>query len=281
MQKCYKIEEIKMAVQKAKSEKHSVGFVPTMGALHKGHISLIEAAKKDCGFVIVSIFVNPTQFEPGSDFDRYPRTLENDFEICKAAGTDAVFVPSVEEMYQQQQLSWINVEKISELLCGASRKGHFKGVATVCAKLFNIIQADKAFFGQKDAQQLAVIKRMVSDLNIPLEIIGCPTIREIDGLAMSSRNKYLLPNERKAAPLIYASLQLAEVLIKGGETDITVIKQQVEKIISNSSLITPEYIEFVDPDTMESLTTVGKRTLIAIAANLGKARLIDNLLVSS
>jgi len=190
------IESVRDLVKTARSRGKKIGLVPTMGALHIGHISLIKAAVKGCDFVVVSIFVNPTQFSPGEDFERYPRPIDADMEICKEAGVDVVFTPTTEQMYQKENLTWVNVEKLTEQLCGRCRPGYFRGVTTVCAKLFNIVGSDFAYFGQKDAQQAIVIKRMVADLNMPLEIVVCPTVRERDGLAVSSRNQYLTEQQR-------------------------------------------------------------------------------------
>ena len=194
------IESVRNLVKAARSRKKKIGLVPTMGALHIGHISLVEAAVKDYDFVVVSIFVNPTQFGPGEDFEKYPRPLEADLEICKKTGVDVVFNPAPEQMYPQKNLTWVTVEKLTEPLCGMSRPGHFRGVTTVCTKLFNIVEPDVAYFGQKDAQQAIVIKRMVADLNMPLKIIVCPTVREQSGLAVSSRNQYLSEQQKYDAP---------------------------------------------------------------------------------
>lgn len=274
------IDKLRSAVSSARSDNKKIGFVPTMGALHDGHRSLIERAVTECDFVIVSIFVNPTQFEQGSDYDSYPRTLDADAKICKTVGADIVFAPNASEMYPKELLSWVQVEKMTEGLCGAFRKGHFKGVTTVCAKLFNIVQADRAYFGKKDAQQLAVIKKMVSDLNFPLEIIGCETVREPDGLAMSSRNKYLTEQQRKQAPLVYASLQLCEFLVSQGQSDVKFLKSEMEKLLGKGELLKPEYIEFVDAATLDPVDGFSNDVLVAIACYLGKARLIDNITIT-
>ena len=279
MQIAKTIEEIRMIISEAGSLGKKIGFVPTMGALHAGHISLIKTAKLRTEFVIVSIFVNPTQFGPGEDIDKYPRPFESDIEICKANGADAVFAPSAKEMYPQQNLTWINVEKLSELLCGKTRPGHFRGVATVCAKLFNIIQPDVAFFGQKDAQQVIIIQRMISDLNLPMRIVVCPIVREEDGLAMSSRNKYLNSSQRKDSPLLYAALQEAEFFIKAGERKCDFIKEQMKKILNISSQIEIDYISIVDAQTLDELDEVKGKVLIALAVKLGSARLIDNIVL--
>ena len=258
-----------------------IGFVPTMGALHAGHISLIEAAKKKCNFVVVSIFVNPTQFEPGEDFQKYPRPLEKDLEICEEQGVDIVFNPPPQQMYAGENLTWVNVEKLTEGLCGASRPGHFRGVTTVCAKLFNIVQPDIAFFGQKDAQQAIVIKRMVADLNMPLEIAVCPTVREADGLAISSRNQYLTNQERADAALIYKSLEKCREMIESGTKDAQTITGQMRKILNQSALIEIEYANLVDAETLEATEQISGRILAAVAARVGSTRLIDNIVVDA
>jgi pantoate--beta-alanine ligase len=258
-----------------------VGFVPTMGALHVGHVSLIEAAAKRCDSVVVSIFVNPTQFGRGEDFEKYPRPLEKDLAICEKYGVDAVFAPSRAEMYPRENLTWVTVEKVSEPLCGRSRPGHFRGVATVCTKLFHIVGADAAFFGQKDAQQVAVIRRMVADLNMPLEIVVCPTVREPDGLAMSSRNQYLSPQERKEATVLYRSLQRGAELIREGEMDAARITGQMGEILRQVPALRVEYVSIVDAEILEDLKQVQGKVLAAVAGRLGSTRLIDNIVVDA
>jgi len=275
------IESIRALIKAARRVGGKIGLVPTMGALHVGHTSLIEAAVKACDFVVVSIFVNPTQFGPGEDFEKYPRPLEADLEICEKAGVDVVFNPTPQEMYKAENLTWVNVEKLTEGLCGASRPGHFRGVATVCAKLFNIVQPDVAYFGQKDAQQAIVIKRMVVDLNMPLEIVVCPTVREPDGLAVSSRNKYLSAQQRKDAAGIYRSLQKCKEIIEAGETDAKQIIAQMHKILDEIPGGEIEYVEIVDAETLERVDAISGRALAAIAVKLGPARLIDNILVDT
>lgn len=273
------IEDIRMIVSEAGSLGSKIGFIPTMGALHAGHISLIKKATQQTDFVVVSIFVNPTQFGPNEDVDKYPRPFDADIEICKTNGVNAVFAPSAAEMYPQKNLTWVTVEKLSEPLCGKSRPTHFRGVATVCMKLFNIIQPDVAFFGQKDAQQVIIIKRMITDLNMPMRIIVCPIVREEDGLAMSSRNKYLNAKQRKDAPLLYASLQEAELLISGGKRESAFIIEQMKKILNISSQIEIDYISILDEDSLEEIEEIKGKVLIALALKLGPARLIDNILL--
>ncbi|MCK5226432.1 MAG: pantoate--beta-alanine ligase [Planctomycetes bacterium] len=275
------IKSVRELVNTARKAGKKIGFVPTMGALHIGHISLIEEAVKQCDFVAVSIFVNPTQFSVGEDFQKYPRPLQADLEICKKAGVDVVFAPSIKEMYPNENLTWVNVEKITEPLCGKSRHGHFRGVATVCTKLFNIVVPDFAYFGQKDAQQAAVIKQMISDLNMPVEIVVCPTVREKDGLAVSSRNQYLSRQHKKDATLIYKSLQKCQQMILAGEEDVSVIIDGIGQILSQSPAIEIEYISVVDAQTLQNLTKISGKVLVAIAVKIGSTRLIDNILVDT
>jgi len=268
-----KIQEVRKLVAEAKSAGKTIGLVPTMGALHEGHFSLIRTAKKQTDFVVVSIFVNPTQFGPTEDIDKYPRTLDADTAGCEKSGADVIFAPTPDEIYPQQNLSWgnvwVNVEKLDQPLC----------VATVCAKLFNIVQPDAAFFGQKDAQQSIIIQRMVADLNMPLKIVVCPTVREKDGLAMSSRNRYLNADERKDAALLYAALQEAEILIAGGLRDSKKIIGEMEKIIKLSGRTKIDYIDIVNTKTLKEVEQVRGETLLAIAVKIGSARLIDNIIV--
>ncbi len=273
------IESVKDLVKAARAEGKKIGLVPTMGALHIGHVSLIEAARKQTGFVVISIFVNPTQFGPGEDFKKYPRPIEDDLEICRKAGVDVVFAPTAEQMYPSENVTWVNVEKLTETLCGRSRPGHFRGVTTVCAKLFNIVNPDMTFFGQKDAQQSVVIKKMVADLNMPLEVIVCPTVRDPDGLAVSSRNKYLTGQQRKDATLIYKSLQKCRQLVESGTVDTEPIITQMRTILERASSIEIEYISIVNPETLEAVSRIDRQVLAAIAVKIGSARLIDNILV--
>jgi len=275
------IESVRALVKDARSHGKKIGLVPTMGALHIGHISLIEAAVKKCDFVVLSIFVNPTQFGSGEDFGKYPRPIDADLEICKKYGVDVVFLPDVQEMYPTENLTWVNVEKITGLLCGRSRPTHFRGVTTVCAKLFDIVAPDFAFFGRKDAQQAIVVKRMVTDLNMPLEIIVCPTIRELDGLAISSRNQYLNPQQRKDATCIYKSLRKCREMIDAGVSDTQKIITAMREILTQASSVDIEYIAIVDPETLQNIDRIAGRVLAAVAVKIGSARLIDNILVDS
>lgn len=256
-----------------------IGLVPTMGALHQGHISLIKAARRKADFVVVSIFVNPTQFGPKEDFRKYPRPLKSDLRICKANGVDLVFNPTVKQMYHSENLTSVNVKRITEPLCGRSRPGHFRGVTTVCAKLFNIVQPDIVFFGRKDAQQAVVVKQMVTDLDIPLKIVICPTVREPDGLAVSSRNKYLNSKQRKQALCLYESLQKAKKMVKGGVTDPAKIVKQMKGIIQEAGPAKIDYLEIVDARTLEEVQKIDRKVLIALAVKIGPARLIDNILL--
>jgi pantoate--beta-alanine ligase len=273
------IESVRSLVKSARGNGKTIGLVPTMGALHVGHLSLIERAVKESDFVVVSIFVNPTQFVPGENLDKYPRSFEADCQMCEKEGVDLIFAPGPEQMYGQQNLTWVNVEKLTEPLCGQFRPGHFRGVTTVCAKLFNIVLPDIAFFGQKDAQQTVVIQRMAADLNMPLEIVVCPTVRESNGLAVSSRNKYLSDQQRQDATCIYKSLQKSSQLIENGDRDTTDIISQMRAIIEQAGKIEVEYISIVDSMTLQEVASVRDRVLVAIAARLGSARLIDNIVV--
>ncbi len=256
-----------------------VGFVPTMGYLHEGHLVLARQAKAENSSVVVSIFVNPTQFGPHEDFKKYPRDPQRDLAMLEKEGVDIVFMPSVAEMYPPEFSSWVDVGKISERLEGASRPGHFRGVATVVAKLFNLVQPDRAYFGQKDAQQLIVIKKMAAELNMNLEVVAVPTVREPDGLAMSSRNTYLNPEERKAAVVLYQALTLAQKLWSQGEKDAQTIRQQMTELIQKQPLANIEYISIADAETLDELDTVKPPALVSLAVRIGKTRLIDNIVV--
>ncbi|MCX7725891.1 MAG: pantoate--beta-alanine ligase [Chitinispirillaceae bacterium] len=258
-----------------------ISFVPTMGALHEGHLSLLKIAKKNGDVSIMSIFVNPTQFGPNEDYHKYPRPFESDCKKAEEGGCDVIFAPFVDEMYPTGYCTTVSVKGITEKLCGISRPGHFNGVTTVVMKLFNIVQPDVAIFGAKDAQQVIVIKRMVTDLNCPVKIIVGQTVREADGLALSSRNIYLTPEERKAAPLIYSGLCKAETLFKSGIKNAEKLKGAVEETLAQSNLIEPEYIEIVDKTTLESLPEIISEALLAVACRmkLTKTRLIDNIVL--
>jgi len=257
----------------------SVGLVPTMGYLHEGHLALVKRARADNSTVVVSIFVNPTQFGPGEDFGTYPRDLTRDLKLLEQEKTDIVFVPSDEEMYPPGFSTWVDVEKVTDHLEGASRPGHFRGVATVCAKLFNIVQPTRAYFGQKDAQQAIVIKRMVADLNMNLEIVVVPTVRESDGLAVSSRNIYLSPEERQAATVLFKALSLARQLWQDGEKDAEKIRQRMVSLIQKEALARIDYVSIADSNTLEELKHVDCPALASLAVRIGKARLIDNVVL--
>jgi len=254
-----------------------VGFVPTMGYLHDGHLSLARKARAENPSLVVSIFVNPSQFGPQDDFQSYPRDTERDLALLEKEATDSVFMPSAEEIYPPRFNSWVEVGKVSERLEGASRPGHFRGVTTVCAKLFNIVEPDRVYFGQKDAQQAVVIKKMVTDLKMSLEIVTLPTVREPDGLAMSSRNTYLSPNERKAAPVLYRALTLAQRLWEQGETDAESIRQKMSGLIQKEPLATVDYVSIANAETIDELDTVKPPALVSLAVKIGKTRLIDNI----
>lgn len=281
MQIAKTIEEIRKMVKAARAEGKTVALVPTMGALHAGHISLIEAARKKCSFVVVSIFVNPTQFAPDEDFEKYPRPIQIDLQKCEQAKVDVVFNPSADQIYPQKDIKWVEVKELTDKLCGAARQGHFRGVTTICSKLFNIVTPDIAFFGQKDAQQAIVIKKMVADLNLPLQIEICPTIREPDGLAISSRNQYLTEKERADAVLIYRSLEKCRELIESGVNNPQTIIDQMRTLLQRSALIEIEYVSLVDAETLEDKKQLTGKVLVAIAARVGKARLIDNIILDA
>jgi pantoate--beta-alanine ligase len=254
----------------------TVGFVPTMGYLHRGHLALVQRARTENPAVVVSIYVNPPQFGPREDLASYPRDLDRDLELLQREGTDIVFAPSDDEMYPPEFSSWIDVEKVTERLEGASRPGHFRGVATIVAKLFNIVQPTRAYFGQKDAQQVTVIKRMVADLNMGLEIVVVPTVRESDGLAMSSRNVYLGPEERRAATVLFKALTLARELGRRGERDADEIRRQMTSLIEKEPLARIDYVSVADAGTLEELRSVDRPALASLAVRIGKTRLIDN-----
>jgi pantoate--beta-alanine ligase len=256
-----------------------LGFVPTMGYLHEGHLALVRQARAENSSVAVSIFVNPTQFGPQEDFEKYPRDPKRDLALLEKEGTDVVFMPSAGEIYPPQFNSWVEVGKIMERLEGVSRPGHFRGVATVVAKLFNIVRPDKAYFGQKDAQQLVVIRKMVADLDMDLEVVAVPTVREDDGLAMSSRNTYLNPEERKAAVVLYQALTLAQELFSGGERDAQAIRHQMTELIQKQPLANIDYISIADAETLDELDEVKPPALVSLAVKIGKTRLIDNVVV--
>jgi pantoate--beta-alanine ligase len=279
MKVCAGIAEARVPRRAARESGARLGLVPTMGALHAGHLSLVLAARAQCDLVAVSIFVNPTQFGPSEDFSRYPRTFESDCAALEKEGVDLLFAPAVEEMYGKGETTWVMVEGLSERLDGRSRPGHFRGVTTVVSKLFHIIEPDVAFFGQKDAAQLAIIRRMVRDLNIPVEIVGCPIVREPDGLAMSSRNIYLSPEERLHALALNRSLRATEEAFRSGETGAARLSEVGRAIIAREPGVRLDYFAVVDPESLEPLQRVTRPALIAVAAYVGSTRLIDNVVL--
>jgi len=277
MEVVHTIPELRAAIALARQAGKSVGFVPTMGCLHEGHLSLIRRAKEEASFVAVSIFVNPTQFGPNEDFSKYPRTFEDDRRGCQAAGADLIFAPTAADFYPAGASTWVDVEGVSAKLCGEFRPGHFRGVATVVAMLFNAMQADVAVFGRKDLQQLAVIRRMVRDLHMPVRILAHETIREPNGVAMSSRNRYLSPEQLAQATAIPAALAAAQALAKAGVTDAAKLRAAANDVLAAQPALKPQYCEIVDLETMAPVaSTDGLRCAIAIACHLGATRLIDN-----
>jgi len=270
------IAEMTAASIAARLSAKCVGFVPTMGALHEGHLTLMTEALKECDWVAVSIFVNPTQFGVNEDFGKYPRTLDSDFAKCEQVGVDVVFAPSADEMYPEGFDSWVEVCGVVEMLEGARRPGHFKGVTTVCAKLFNICQPDRVYMGMKDYQQLQVIKKMARDLNMPLDVVGVETVREADGLAMSSRNAYLNLEQRRAALALSKSLNAARSLYTAGERSAEKIEAKVTDVIHSEPSVVIDYVAVVDKDTLQEIEAVRKGAVVLLAAKLGATRLIDN-----
>lgn len=270
------IDELKEVLKDFKSEGKSIGLVPTMGFLHKGHASLIKKAVEDNDIVVVSDFVNPIQFGPNEDLKSYPRDINADSKLCEDLGADFIFNPEPSEMYHDKK-AFVDIEGLSDNLCGARREGHFRGVCTVCTKLFNIVGPNRAYFGQKDAQQLAIIKKLVFDLNIPVEIVACPIVREEDGLAMSSRNTYLSTDERKAALCLSKAIFEGEKIANNGAS-VKEVLRKMEEIISSEKLAKIDYISAVDLETIEDVENFDKDTLVAIAVYIGKTRLIDNFI---
>ena len=268
---------IRDVVERARTAGRVVGLVPTMGFFHEGHLELMKRARAECDLVVVTLFVNPTQFGPAEDYEAYPRDFERDRALAEGVGVDYLFAPEAEEMYPEGFQTSVSVERLSKVMCGAARTGHFDGVATVVAKLFNIITAHKAYFGQKDAQQLLIIRRMAKDLDFPVEVVAVPTVRERGGLAMSSRNRYLSPEERSAATDLYRSLEAAASLIESGEKRAEVVREEMEKVISAEPLVNLEYIAICDNIYLQPLSVLSGEVLVALAARVGKARLIDNM----
>ncbi len=273
------IAEISTACSRLRAAGKTLGLVPTMGALHEGHLSLVRAAQASCGAVVVSIFINPTQFGPKEDFAAYPRTLEQDCKTLEAAAVDVVFAPSLEEMYPAGATTVVEVLGLSDRLDGASRPGHFRGVATVVSKLFHIVSPDRAFFGQKDAAQVAVLRKMVLDLRFPLQLEVCPTVREPDGLALSSRNRNLNLEQRRQALVLSRALRAVQLNIQGGEQNAERLIADALRVFAEEPAVRVDYCRIVDPDTLEDVPRVSHGALVAVAAHVGATRLIDNLLV--
>lgn len=275
------IAETRAAVSDLRRQGRSLGLVPTMGALHDGHISLVRAARTACDAIAATIFVNPAQFGPNEDFSKYPRTFEADCRLLEAEKVDLVFAPEAAEMYPPGATTWVTVEEIQDRLDGQSRPGHFRGVATIVAKLFHIFAPDKAFFGQKDAAQVAILRRMVRDLRFDLELVVCPIVREPDGLAMSSRNRYLSPDDRRHALVLNRALRAVEALVQAGETSASRLIEKGLQVLTEEPSVRPDYFRIVDPDTLEDRQDLRSGALVAVAAYVGPARLIDNLLISA
>lgn len=273
------LPELREKVRALRSRGVITGFVPTMGCLHRGHLSLVERARRETEYVIMSIFVNPLQFGPTEDLDRYPRDLEGDLEKSRRAGCDLVFFPTASDLYPQGFSTYVNVEDLTAGLCSASRPGHFRGVTTVVCKLFNLARPAKAYFGQKDYQQALVIKKMAADLNMDLEVVVCPTVREADGLAMSSRNSYLKLEERRAAAVLYRALQEGEALIRSGTCESATVQEHIRRVIESEPLTRIDYVAVVDGDTLKESERLPEKALLAVAVFIGQTRLIDNFLV--
>ena len=285
MKICSTIPEARTACRDSRADRKRLGLVPTMGALHEGHLSLVRAAKAQCDAVAVSIFVNPTQFGPTEDLSKYPRPFDRDCRLLEKEGVDILFVPPVEEIYPRGQapdgkVTWVWVEGLSEKLDGRSRPGHFRGVTTIVSKLFHIVEPEAAFFGQKDAAQLAVIRRMVRDLNFAVEIVACPIVREADGLAMSSRNAYLNREERSRALVLQRSLQEVRLQFDAGERIAAKLISAAKEVFAREPQIALDYFEVVDPDTLDPVERITQETLVAVAAYVGTTRLIDNLVLN-
>src|SRR5580698_4159694 len=278
MRICESVEQMRQARVLMRSDRR-VGLVPTMGALHEGHLSLVRAARKQCHSVIVSIFVNPLQFGPNEDLAKYPRTFERDCKLLEREKVDILFAPSVDDMYPKNAVTYVTVEGMSEKLCGRSRPGHFRGVTTVVATLFHIVEPELAFFGQKDAAQCAIIRRMVRDLNFPLEVIVCPIVRDPDGLAKSSRNAYLSPQERKSALVLYRALTEVKTHFAQGQQNAAKLVEAGKQVLSQEPGARLDYLAIVDPDTLDPVADIRGESLVAVAAVVGGTRLIDNILL--
>ena len=280
MQVTADIVMVREAVAAARRDGRTIGCVPTMGALHAGHMSLVDEARQRTNYVAVTIFVNPTQFSPSEDLDQYPRPLDDDLKKCRDAGVDLVFTPDVPDLYPPGYQTYVTVEEVSQPLEGQRRPTHFRGVATIVLKLFHILQPDVACFGQKDFQQQALIRRMVEDLHVPVDIVVCPTMREADGLAMSSRNTYLSLTERESALVLSESLELAQTMIHGGEQDMTRVAAAMHKLMNDRAGVSVDYATIADPDSLEELSHFQQRMVALVAARVGTTRLIDNRLIA-
>ena len=276
MKICHTIDEVRAA----RGEGKTVGLVPTMGALHEGHLSLVRMAKAQCDRVVVSIFINPLQFGPNEDLAKYPRDFERDRDLLEREGVDFIFAPGVEEMYPPGAITYVTVEGLSDKLCGRSRPGHFRGVTTVVSKLFHIVEPDRAFFGQKDAAQSAIIRRMVLDLNIPVQVVIAPIVREPDGLAMSSRNAYLDAPQRKSALVLSRSLKTLQERFNQGERNVQTLIEAGKRVFAEDPSVRLDYFEIVDPETLDPVHDLSHSALVAVAAFVGKARLIDNVVLA-
>ena len=275
-------DQLRAALEPARREGGSIGLVPTMGYLHEGHLSLLRAARAECDVVVMSLFVNPTQFGPGEDLERYPRDEERDLRLAEETGTDLVYVPPVEQVYPPGFSTYVAVEGLTEVLCGDPRSRgpeHFRGVTTVVAKLFNIVEPDRAFFGQKDAAQSTIIRRMVRDLNIPVQVVVCPIVREANGLAMSSRNAYLDAQQRESARVIYRSLVAVQEQFDRGERKVCALIKAGSRVVAQEPSVQLDYFEIVDPETLDPVDDLSRPALVAVAAFVGKARLIDNIVL--
>ena len=278
MQVTKTVQETRALIKNWKKEGKTIGLVPTMGFLHEGHASLIKRCREENDIVVVSDFVNPTQFGPTEDLEAYPRDFKRDSELCESLGADLIFHPEPTDMYQDPH-AFVSIDTLSDTLCGKTRPIHFKGVCTVVSKLFNIVAPDRAYFGQKDAQQLAIIRKMVQDLNFDIQIVGCPIIREEDGLAKSSRNTYLSEEERKAAVILHKGLVKGEEMVSAGEKDVKKVLDAITEIIESEPLARIDYVEAVDFDNIETIDTIEGSVLVAVAVYIGKTRLIDNFIV--
>ena len=256
-----------------------VGLVPTMGFLHDGHLSLVRRARAECASVVASVFVNPSQFAPSEDLADYPRDLDRDVNLLEEAGTDLVLAPPVEAVYPEGFDTWVTVERLTERLEGASRPTHFRGVATIVAKLFNLVRPERAYFGQKDGQQAVVVRRLIRDLGFDIDLVVCPTVREPDGLAMSSRNAYLSPEERKAATILHRALQHAEALYADGERNASKLRGEMERLLRSEPLARPDYVSVANAEDLTELDTVGRKALVSLAVRIGRTRLIDNIVL--